>query len=265
MVCYCLGVGVSNSCPLFSCSHADTVFWEILHSIKTILHIAFQHMNLSHDTKSWFLSRGIDNKSEEAFRADYGRIGELRSLFHRSVPVITLTATATETVRKEIKANLGMTECVEILGDPNKKNVRYAVINIDKDDLYRTFSNVIKDLEINQVKAEKVLVFCRRKEHVKELYELFSQCLGPKAYCKPTGQEPMDDRSRLFGMYHRKTHNLVKETIETEFCKVDGTVRVVFCTIAFGMGINVKGAYIGIHLGPSSGLDDYLQESGRIG
>ena len=66
-------------------------------------------------------------------------------------------------------------------------------------------------------------------------------------------------------MYHRKTHNLVKKTIETEFCKVDGTVRVVFCTIAFVMGSNTKGAYIGIHLGPSSGLDDYLQESGRIG
>ena len=99
-------------------------------------------MSSSHDTKSLYVSRGLENKSEEAFRADYGRIGELRSLFHRSVPVITLTATATETVRKEIKANLGMTDCVEIIGDPNKINVRYAVISIDKDNLYRTFSNI---------------------------------------------------------------------------------------------------------------------------
>ena len=57
----------------------------------------------------------------------------------------------------------------------------------------------------------------------------------------------------------------MKGTTETEFCEENGTVRVVFCTIAFGMGVNVKGAYIGIHLGPSSDLDDYLQESGRIG
>lgn len=209
--------------------------------------------------------RGIGSKSEDAFRKDYGRLGELRSLIHRDVPFVTLTATATETVRKTIIKDLGMTGCVEILGDPNKTNVRYAMVDVDSCDLYGTFSVIIKDIEMNQNNATKVLVFCRRKEHVKELFELFSQCLGPKAYHRPTGQEPLDDRTRLFAMYHKKTHKLVKETIETEFCKENGTVRVVFCTIAFGMGVNVKGAYIGVHLGPSSGLDDYLQESGRIG
>ena len=60
-------------------------------------------------------------------------------------------------------------------------------------------------------------------------------------------------------MYHKKTHSLVKSTVEKEFCKIDGTVRVVFCTIAFGMGVNVKGANLVIHLGPSSDLDDYRQ------
>ena len=51
-------------------------------------------------------------------------------------------------------------------------------------------------------------------------------------------------------MYHKKTDKLVKGTIETEFCKENGTVRVVFCTIAFGIGVNVEDAYNGIHLGP---------------
>ena len=66
-------------------------------------------------------------------------------------------------------------------------------------------------------------------------------------------------------MYHKKTHPVVKEVVEREFCKVDGSVRVVFCAIAFGMGVNVEGAYLALHLGPSSCLDDYLQEVGRIG
>ena len=119
-----------------------------------------------------------------------------------------------------------MDGCVEILGDPNKTNVRYAVVDIDSTNLYDSFSVIIKDVEINQINATKVLVFCRKKEHVKELFELFSQCLGPKAYYRPTGQEPVDDRTRLFAMYHKKTHKLVKETIETEFCKENGTVLV---------------------------------------
>ena len=207
----------------------------------------------------------MGTKSEEAFRKDYSRLGELRSLVHHYVPFITLTATATETVRRTIIKDLGMDGCLKILGDPSKTNVRYAAVDIDSTNLYGSFSVIIKDVEINQINATKVLVFCRKKEHVKELFELFSQCLGQKAYYRPTGQEPVDDRTRLFAMYHKKTHKLVKETIETEFCKENGTVRVVFCTIAFGMGVNVKGAYNGIHLGPSSDLDNYLQESGRIG
>ncbi|CAB4016141.1 Hypothetical predicted protein, partial [Paramuricea clavata] len=66
-------------------------------------------------------------------------------------------------------------------------------------------------------------------------------------------------------MYHRKTHHLVKNVVEREFSKVDGTVRVVFCTIAFGMGVDVQGAYLAIHLGPSSTIDDYIQECGHVG
>lgn len=211
------------------------------------------------------LNRGKDSHAEEAFRKDYGRLAELRSLVHRDVPVIALNATATEKTRKTIIKDLCMRDCIEIIGDPNKPNIRYTVRDVDHVNLYDVFKSIIDELEEKQVNATKVIVLCRRKEHVKELFELFTQCLGPKAYYRPTGKEPIDDRSRLFAMYHKKTHNLVKQTVETEFCKENGTVRVVFCTIAFGMGVNVKGGNVVIHLGPSSGLDDYLQESGRVG
>lgn len=100
---------------------------------------------------------------------------------------------------------------------------------------------------------------------MKEVYELFSECLGDKAYHTPTGQEPKDDRSRLFAMYHKRTHTPVKETVEKEFCKPGGIVRVLFCSVAFGMGVNIKEAYLVLHIGPPSDLDDYLQETGRVG
>lgn len=63
---------------------------------------------------------------------------------------------------------------------------------------------------------------------------------------------------------HLAKNHLMTEQ-EKEFCKEDGTVTIVFCTIAFGMGVNIKGANLVIHMGPSSDLDDYLQESGGIG
>ena len=176
-----------------------------------------------------------------------------------------MTATATPDVRAIIVKDLTMRDCVRIISDPNKPNIRYAVIETDPSDLYGTFGHIIDDIRKNNIKASKVLIFCRKKEHVKDLYELFSEHLGTQAYYRPSDQEPVDDRSRIFAMYHKKTHKLVKSTIEREFCEEDGIVRVVFCTIAFGMGVNVKGAHLVIHVGPSGDLDDYLQESGRIG
>ena len=210
------------------------------------------------------LNRGKDSHAEEAFRKDYERLAKLRSLVHRDVPIIALTAIATENTRQTIIKDLCKRDCMEIIGDPNKPNIRYTVRDVDHGNLYDVFKSIIDELEEKQVNATKVIVICRRKEHVKELFELFTQWLGPKAYYRPTGKEPIDDRSPLFAMYHKKTHNLVKQTVETEFCKANGTVRVVFCTIAFGIGVNVKGRNVVIHLGPSSGLDDYLQESGRV-
>ena len=164
-----------------------------------------------------FSIRGKDSATEEAFRRDYGRLAELRSLLHREVPFVALTATATEATKKTIIKDLCMLNCVQILGDPNKPNIRYTVVDIDHGNLYDTFKTIIDDIDERQLSATKVMVFCRRKEDMKELFELFSQSLGPKAYTWPKGTEPMDDRTRLFAMYHKKTHDLVKRTIETEY------------------------------------------------
>ena len=93
---------------------------------------------------------------------------------------------------------------LQILGDPNKPNIWYTVVDIDHANLYETFKPIIDDIDERQLSATKVMVFCRRKEDMKELFELFSQCLGTKAYTRPTGTEPMDDRTQLFAMYHKR-------------------------------------------------------------
>ncbi len=45
--------------------------------------------------------------------------------------------------------------------------------------------------------------------------------------------------------------------------KADGTIRVVFATMAFGMGVNFVGLYVTIHYGGPQSVEDYFQESGR--
>ena len=44
-----------------------------------------------------------------------------------------------------------------------------------------------------------------------------------------------------------------------------GVVRIVFATIALGMGVNLLDVNTVIHYGAPRSIDDYFQESGRGG
>ena len=47
--------------------------------------------------------------------------------------------------------------------------------------------------------------------------------------------------------------------------KHDGNIRILICTVAFGMGVNCKGVYRVIHFGPLLNIKSYVQECGRAG
>lgn len=114
-----------------------------------------------------FLYRGQDDSElEEAFRAEYGHLSELRSMLRREVPFIALTATATDAVRTTIIKDLCMFDCVQLLTVPNKPHTKFSVETANVEDLYSTFSWLIDDIEQKQQKAAKVLIFCRKRAHV---------------------------------------------------------------------------------------------------
>ena len=66
-----------------------------------------------------------------AFRESYGKLFELRSLAS-DIPVIALTATATQLTRDTIVSILHMEHFVEIKESPNKSNLRYVVHCMDR-------------------------------------------------------------------------------------------------------------------------------------
>ena len=91
------------------------------------------------------------------------------------------------------------------------------------------------------------------------MYAYFLSCLGEDSYFPPDAPKISDNR--LFGMYH--AHN--KEVILNSMQKEDGVVRVVFATVALGMGVNLVGINRVVHYGAPASIDDYFQESGRAG
>ena len=66
-------------------------------------------------------------------------------------------------------------------------------------------------------------------------------------------------------MFHAGTPEQVKEFIISETAKEESYLRVVICTIAFGMGVACKGFNRVVHFEPSKNLESYIQECGRAG
>ena len=60
-----------------------------------------------------------------------------------------------------------MQGCLEVLGNPNRENIRYAVVTIDIENLYAAFSWLIDELIQKNINTQKVIVFCRRKQHMR--------------------------------------------------------------------------------------------------
>ena len=66
-------------------------------------------------------------------------------------------------------------------------------------------------------------------------------------------------------MFHSGTPRLTKELILENIPDKNGHIRVLICTIAFGMGINCRGVHRVIHFGLASDIESYVQECGRAG
>ncbi|XP_072051811.1 uncharacterized protein [Amphiura filiformis] len=66
-------------------------------------------------------------------------------------------------------------------------------------------------------------------------------------------------------MFHKSTAHSNKSHVLSEFPKSSSVVRLVICTVAFGLGINVPDIRHVINLGCPSSIEEFVQESGRAG
>ena len=196
------------------------------------------------------------------FRPSYAHLGELRAFAPPNAPMLAATATVTEVMRNEIVEVLEMSGCAVVSVSPNKPNIFYSVQqrsgNIDSDLGFLT-----DDLLANNIQAKRVIVYCQSLDMCANLYIHFMCTLGDNGYY-PLGSEQISD-NRLFGMFHAKTDDHNKEVIMKSLADPNGVVRVVFATMALGMGVSFSGLTSIIHYSAPRSLDDYFQESGRAG
>lgn len=200
------------------------------------------------------------NRSKD-FRTTYGKIHEIRALVPQHVPFMSCTATATKSVRDEVISLLDMKGCEVIRTCPDRPNIFDAVK--PRTEIELDLSSLINSLRIDENNAARVIVYCPSLNMCSDLYATFHYELGLDSYYPPGSQHT--SQNRLFGMYHSNTPQYNKDVILKSMEKLEGVVRIVFATVALGMGVNLKGVNKIIHYGAPRSIDDYFQESGRGG
>lgn len=195
------------------------------------------------------------------FRPAYGRLHEIRALIPQGIPFLACTATVTRSIQQQITRSLEMYESVFVSASPDWQNIFYEVhrrSNIDNDLL-----SVLTSLKELKSACPRVLVYCRSLDMCARLYAHFLYELGEDSY-QPTGAEKVS-KNRLFDMFHACTPSSVKDVILKSLSEPNGKLRVVFATVALGMGIDLKDVNTVIHYGAPHSIDDFFQESGRGG
>ena len=94
-----------------------------------------------------------------SFRKEFSFIGELRSLVSEHTPVMALTATATAVTRHSIVKSLRMIDPSIVFVCPDKRNIKYQVVNISK--LQDAFDDLLSQLKQCNVDTPRVIIFCQ--------------------------------------------------------------------------------------------------------
>ena len=170
------------------------------------------------------------------FRPSYLRIAELRQHL-KDVPVLALTASATEMVAKDIMHHLGFQEPNILRSSFARPNLSYAVRHTDdkQEQLLRVINNV----------GGSGIVYMRSREGCEQLCETLRNQGISASY------------------YHAGLPHAERSMRQEEW--TSGKVRVMVATNAFGMGIDKADVRFVVHFTMCDSLESYYQEAGRAG
>ncbi len=169
------------------------------------------------------------------FRPDYLQIGKLREMV--DAPVIALTATATPQVADDIMERLGFEEKCLIKSGFERPNLSYIV--------RRCEDKLGQMLNICTSVPGTGIIYVRSRKKTEELAAfLAANDVSASFYHAGLGPESRSDRQARWK---------------------SGSIRVMVCTNAFGMGIDKPDVRFVVHFDVPDSPEAYFQEAGRGG
>ncbi len=171
------------------------------------------------------------------FRPDYRNLRSLRNIF-ATVPIIALTATATEKVRDDIVQLLSLKNAQIFTSSFNRANLSYEVL--PKKESLQTILALLQNY-----RDKSVIIYCFSRNDTESL----AKNLNEHGFTTATYHAGLDAKTR-------------KENQE-KFIRDE--INIMVATIAFGMGIDKPDVRLVIHHSMPKSIEGYYQETGRAG
>ena len=170
------------------------------------------------------------------FRPAYLEIGALRT-WQPAAPILAVTASATPAVQSDILSQLAMPDAAVVRGGFARDNLSYLVYH--REDKPRRLVEIVRQT------PGSGLIYVRSRRKTRELSEILVQA-GLKA-------EP----------YHAGMPFAGRAAVQQRW--LEGTLPVIVCTTAFGMGIDKPDVRLVVHYDLPGSMEEYYQEAGRAG
>jgi len=202
---------------------ANAYFQEELHQMQ----LSLVAVDEAHCISQW----GHD------FRPDYTSLSYIRETFPK-VPIIALTATATDIVKEDICTQLRLQKPKVFLSSFFRDNLHLHVEAKDG-----TFEKIV-DL-LDEHRSQPTIIYAFSRKDTEELAKKLTK----------QGHRALPYHAGLSGEVREKHQNLF----------IRDKVTTIVATVAFGMGIDKPDVRLVIHHTLPKNLEGYYQEIGRAG
>lgn len=171
------------------------------------------------------------------FRSNYNELNCLRK-WAPNIPILSLTATATQKVIDDIINGLQLNNPLMIKSSFDRPNLYIEVNKKSKSIVDDIMSHLMKH------KSDNTIIYVKTRDETEKITDL------------------LQNRGFKVKAYHAGLTATIRKNIQTEF--IQGKFNIIISTIAFGLGINQKINLV-IHYGCPTDLEGYYQEIGRAG
>jgi ATP-dependent DNA helicase RecQ len=172
------------------------------------------------------------------FRPDYLGLSVLRERFP-GVPLVALTATATQATRAEIASRLDLAQARHFVASFDRPNIQYRIV--PKNDPRRQLLELLR----TEHAGDSGIVYCLARASVEQTAEFLAA------------------NGHVALPYHAGLDSRTRRENQARFLREDGVIMVA--TIAFGMGIDKPDVRFVAHLDLPKSVEGYYQETGRAG